>query len=135
MSKQPDVYKLHETMGNHAGSPSKDEGDTSGSGSFHDQADMQRLGKEQELKVRRSIYSLSRSQNSGRIAHTGVNLLMNAACLPQRINPGAYMCDHGDLGSHVQHGNLLLDQRRKSWYSMAVHCDLDADHSRICISC
>jgi hypothetical protein len=73
MSKQPNFYEMHEPMSSHPRSSSKGEGDTSGSGSFHDQADMQRLGKNQELKVRRSDYPLSRSQENGRIVDTGVD--------------------------------------------------------------
>jgi hypothetical protein len=65
MSKQPDEYQVCEPTDHNARCSSKEEGDASEGGSFHDKADMQRLGKEQELKVRRSdYYSLSRSQGS-----------------------------------------------------------------------
>jgi hypothetical protein len=51
MSKQPDVYEHREPSGSPPTSRHKEDGDDSNSGSFYDQADMQRLGKEQELKV------------------------------------------------------------------------------------
>jgi len=54
MSKQPDVYEHREPSGSPSTSRHKEDGDDSNSGSFYDQADMQRLGKEQELKVCRS---------------------------------------------------------------------------------
>jgi hypothetical protein len=73
MSKQPNSYEMHGPMSNHPRPPSKGEGETSQSGSFHDQADMQRLGKNQELKVRRSYYPVSRSQGNGRIVDNSVD--------------------------------------------------------------
>jgi hypothetical protein len=73
MSKQLDAYDVREPMGHHARSSSKEKGDTSEGGSFHDQADMQRLGKQQELKVRRSDYPLSRSQGSRHTVDTSVD--------------------------------------------------------------
>jgi hypothetical protein len=54
MSKQPDVYEHHEPVDSPTTPRRKEEGDDTHSGSYFDQADMQRLGKEQELKVRRS---------------------------------------------------------------------------------
>ena len=59
MPKQPDVYENREPSGSPPTSRHKEDGDDSKSGSFYDQADMQRLGKEQELKVRCSCFQHS----------------------------------------------------------------------------
>jgi len=56
MSKQPDVYERREAGDSPPTSRHKEDGDDSHSGSFHDQVDMQRLGKQQELKVCRSRF-------------------------------------------------------------------------------
>lgn len=51
MSKHPSVDELREATDGFQSPISKEDDETSGSGSFHDHADMHRLGKEQELKV------------------------------------------------------------------------------------
>ena len=61
MSKQPDIYEQRDPSDSPPNFRHKEDGDDSNSGSFYDQADMQRLGKEQELKV-----CSSRSQHLGR---------------------------------------------------------------------
>jgi len=59
MLKQPEVYEDREPVDSPLGPRHKEDGEDSHSGSLHDQADMQRLGKEQELKVCCSCSQLS----------------------------------------------------------------------------
>ena len=51
MSKQAEIHEHREPSNSPPTSREKEDGDESNSGSFYDKADMQRLGKEQELKV------------------------------------------------------------------------------------
>jgi hypothetical protein len=51
MSKQAEIHEHREPSDSPPNSREKEDGDESNSGSFYDKADMQRLGKEQELKV------------------------------------------------------------------------------------
>jgi hypothetical protein len=149
MSKQPDVYEQREPGDSPSTPRHKEEGDDPHSGSYFDQVDMQRLGKEQELKVCRPY-----SQHFGRqcksslrscypeihesaqlVLHTSEVMLTAAACIPLCIDSWTHVRDHGNLGDDFQHQHLLFDQWRQVRHSLVVHCNLGAHDSCICFTC
>ena len=149
MAKQPDVCERCEPVDGLQGSKHKEDGNDAHSGSFHDQVDMQRLGKEQELKVRRSYCHPSRSRtisfarcilamdvraDTGCISRDLYSWLTTIACVPFCIDTRTDMRYHGDLGSHIQHRHFLFDQRRQIRNSLVIHRNLDFNHSSICVS-